>query len=81
MERDLAIGVGRGGRRATIENALSDIAGFGLSRSEAVSMAKTMQTIVKRNWEKLCAESGLSVLEIDRLRSCYIACGENIQGA
>ena len=80
-ERDLAIGVGRGGRRATIENALSDIAGFGLSRSEAVSMAKTMQTIVKRDWEKMCVESGLGALEIDRLRSCYIACDEHIQAA
>jgi serine/threonine-protein kinase HipA len=80
-ERDLAIGVGHGGRRATIENALSDIAGFGLSRSEAVSMARTMQRIVKGNWEKLCVESGLSALEIDRLRSCYIACDEQIQAA
>ena len=80
-ERDLAIGVGHGGRRATIENALSDIAGFGLSRSEAVSMARTMQRTVKGNWEKLCVESGLSALEIDRLRSCYIACDEQIQAA
>jgi serine/threonine-protein kinase HipA len=80
-ERDLAIGVGHGGRRATIENALSDIAGFGLSRSEAVSMARSMQRIVKANWEKLCVESGLSALEIDRLRSCYIACDEQIQAA
>jgi len=60
---------------------LSDIAGFGLSRSEAVSMARTMQRIVKGNWEKLCVESGLSALEIDRLRSCYIACDEQIQSA
>jgi serine/threonine-protein kinase HipA len=80
-ERDLAIGVGRGGRRATIENALSDIAGFGLSRSEAVSMARTMQRVVKKNWEKLRVESGLSAPEIDRLRNCYIACDEHIQGA
>lgn len=79
-ERDLAVGVGRSGRRATIENGLSDIASFGLSRSEAVSIAKTMQMIVKKNWEKLFVESGLGALDIDRLRNCYIACEEHIQG-
>jgi hypothetical protein len=44
-------------------------------------MAGSMQRIVKANWEKLCVESGLSALEIDRLRSCYIACDEHIQSA
>ena len=31
--------------------------------------------------EKLCVESGLSALEIDRLRGCYIACDEHIQAS
>ena len=40
LERDLAIGVGRNGRQATLRNALSDINSFGLSRREAVPMAR-----------------------------------------
>lgn len=35
LERDLAIGVGRNGRQATLRNALSDVASFGLSRHAA----------------------------------------------
>jgi len=78
-ERDLAIGVGRNGRRATIENALTDVASFGLSRSEAISIARTMQKIVKKSWERLCVNNGFTGLEIARLRACFIACDETIQ--
>lgn len=78
-ERDLAIVVGRNGRRATIENALTDVASFGLSRSEAISIARTMQKIVKTSWERLCVNNGFTGLEIGRLRACFIACDETIQ--
>jgi len=78
-ERDLAIGVGRNGRRATIENALTDVSSFGLSRAEGVSIAKTMQMTVKTNWEKLCSQNGFTALEIEWLRTCFIACDETIK--
>jgi serine/threonine-protein kinase HipA len=80
-ERDLAIGVGRNGRRATIENALTDVASFGLSRGEGISIAQMMQRIVRAGWEKLCVSNGFTSLEIERLRNCFIACDETIQGA
>lgn len=80
VERDLAIGVGRNGRRATIHNALSDIASFGLSREEAVAMARTMQQTVKGVWEDLFRSNGFTTAEIERLRTCFIACDEMIQG-
>ena len=48
LERDLAIGVGRNGRQATLRNALSDVASFGLSREEAITMARAMQQTVKK---------------------------------
>ena len=79
-ERDLAIGVGRNGRRATIENALTDVASFGLSRSEAISIAWAMQKNVKTSWEQLCVNNGFTALEIDRLRTCFIACDEELPG-
>jgi serine/threonine-protein kinase HipA len=77
-ERDLAIGVGRNGRRATIENALTDVASFGLTRDEAISTARRMQKIVKESWVGLCKTNRFTALEIDRLRNCFIACDEAI---
>jgi serine/threonine-protein kinase HipA len=77
-ERDLAIGVGRIGRRATIENALTEIASFDLTRAEGILIARSMQKIVKDSWEGLCKSNRLSTLEIERLRSCFIACDEVI---
>jgi serine/threonine-protein kinase HipA len=78
-ERDLAIGVGRNGRRATIQNALTEVASFGLSRPESTSLARNMQQVVKANWEQLCSNNGFSVLEIERLRTCFLACDESIR--
>jgi serine/threonine-protein kinase HipA len=78
-ERDLAIGVGRFGRRATLHNALSEVASFGLSKSEGAAIAQTMQQVVKANWEPLCVQNGFSALEIERLRNCFLACDESIR--
>ena len=75
-ERDLAIGVRRYGRLATLHNALSEVASFGLSRSEGIAIAQTMQWVVKENWEPLCAQNGFSTIEIERLRNCIQACEE-----
>ena len=77
-ERDLAIWVGRNGRRATIQNALTEVASFGLSYAEGASLARKMQQVVKANWERLCSESGFRALEIERMRTCFIACDETI---
>jgi serine/threonine-protein kinase HipA len=79
LDRDLAIGVGRDGRRAIMKNALSDSAGFGLSRNEAISMAKEIQQTVKTSWEKVFRENGLGTADIERLRNCFIGCDEVIR--
>jgi serine/threonine-protein kinase HipA len=79
LERDLAIGVGRNGRRATLRNALSDVASFGLSREDAVAMARAMQQTVKNAWEDLFRRHGFTPAEIERLRTCFIACDEPLE--
>ena len=81
LDRDLAIGVGRDGRRATLRNALSEIASFGLTRAEAVQMVVAMQTAVKTSWENVFTTNGFTGVEIERLRTCFIACNEPIQQA
>ena len=79
LERDLAIGVGRNGRQATLRNALSDIASFGLSREEAITMSRAMQQTVKKSWEDLFRSNGFTPAEIERLRTCFIACDEPLE--
>jgi serine/threonine-protein kinase HipA len=81
LDRDLAIGVGRDGRRATMKNALSSVASFGLSQSQAISMVRDMQKVVKATWEDTFKTSGLTRSEIERLRTCFIACDEPIPEA
>jgi serine/threonine-protein kinase HipA len=76
LERDLAIGVGQNGRRATLHNALTDVASFGFSREEAISIARAMQGTVKQGWEHLFRNTGFTAAEIERLRTCFIACDE-----
>jgi len=78
LERDLAIGVGRNGRQATLHNALSDVASFGLSREEAIPIARAMQQTVKAAWEDLFRSNGFTPAEIERLRTCFIACDEDL---
>lgn len=78
LDRDLAIGVGSNGRQATIKNALSESASFGLSRERAIFLAREMQNTVKANWEKVFQDSGLTSTDIERLRTCFLACLEPI---
>ena len=79
LRRDLAIGVGQWGRQATLQNALSDSASFGLPQGEAVKIAREMQQAVKAIWESIFKSSGFSDTEIERLRTCFIACDEPIE--
>jgi serine/threonine-protein kinase HipA len=79
LERDLAIGVGRNGRRATLKNALSDVVSFGLSRPQAIALALDIQRIVKANWEGVLKNNNITGAELERLRTCFIASDEPIQ--
>ena len=79
LERDLAIGVGRNGRQATLRNALSDVASFGLSRKEAIPIARDMQQTVKNAWEDLFRRHGFTPDEIGRLRTCFLASDEPLE--
>jgi serine/threonine-protein kinase HipA len=78
LDRDLAIGVGSNGRRATIKNALSEAASFGLSKEQAIALAREIQSTVKANWEKVFQSCGLTAEDMERLRTCFLACEEPI---
>ena len=53
--------------------------GFGLSRSEAISMANAIQQTVKTSWKKVFRENRLATADIERLRNCFIACDSVIR--
>jgi hypothetical protein len=40
-----------------------------------------MQKIVKTIWEGLGVNNGFTALEIDRLRTCFVACAEALLGS
>jgi hypothetical protein len=39
-----------------------------------------MQKIVKASWEELCVNNRFTALKIDHLRTCFIACDEELLG-
>jgi hypothetical protein len=57
---------------------LSEIASFGLARPQAVAIAQAMQRRVEASWEILAKKTGLTLAEVERLRTCFIACDEKI---
>lgn len=77
LERDLAIGVGTQGRRATLANALSRSAAFYLSKDEAKNEIQKMQSIVLE-WKNHFIQSGFTVKKADDFQSCFIAVDEPV---
>jgi len=58
---------------------LSDAASFGLPQSQAIALAADTQKKVKGHWEAVFNDSGITGVELERLRTCFIACDEAIQ--
>jgi hypothetical protein len=42
-------------------------------------MARAMQLTVKKSWENLFRSNGFTPAEIERLRTCFIACNEPLE--
>ncbi len=58
---------GTAGNAATLANVLSVCGKFQLSESDAGMLIEQLIATVKDNWEKVCDEAGLAVIERDRL--------------
>jgi hypothetical protein len=68
-----------GAAKFGVRQSLSDVAGFGFSKPQAVALALDIQQTVKANWEPVFNKSGITAAELERLRNCFIACDEPIQ--
>lgn len=67
----LTLGVGKQGRVATIENALSNCETFGLRQKQAREIVAGMLAILRKEWVKANKEAGVSDAKIDRVREAY----------
>ena len=67
---DLSIGVGKMGRKATRENALSEAARFGLSQSEANEIFTTVSAGV-RDWRTFYANHGVSGTDTEKFSGSF----------
>jgi serine/threonine-protein kinase HipA len=71
LERTLVLGVGPQGRAATLRNAITGAAAFGLSPAEARHEALALVDAVREDWRGCFAEAGLSEAEIRRFATCF----------
>ena len=67
----LTIGVGQQGTRATIENALSRTADFGLKREAAEKIILEMAGIIRNCWQEEHQKAGLPEDKLQALRRSY----------
>ncbi|MDA8150061.1 MAG: HipA domain-containing protein [Nitrospiraceae bacterium] len=67
---DLSIGVGKMGRRATRDNALSASARFGLSRTDAEEIFMTVSEGVK-NWRAFYEKHGVSAVDTEKFSGSF----------
>lgn len=73
----LVLGVGKRGREATPENALSGAVDFGIQRQEAATMVEEMRRRVDARWRTILKESGIQDPDIQRLSNCFIEAGRS----
>ncbi|NDV18189.1 type II toxin-antitoxin system HipA family toxin [Pseudodesulfovibrio sp. JC047] len=67
----LTLGIGKHGRVATLENALSRSQDFALDRDDARQMAHQLQTTVRQNWKEANKEAGVSTDKLRLLEEAY----------
>jgi serine/threonine-protein kinase HipA len=74
LERDLALGVGRAGRSATLTNALSEAKAFYLNQSEALAEIRKMAAVIA-GWRDHFVACGFSAGQAAKFETCFLALG------
>lgn len=77
MSGTLVLGVGELGHEATLKNALSGAAKFGIKQEEAASLLEEIRQRVDARWRLILAESGVGNQDIQRLANCFIEAGRS----
>ncbi len=73
----LVLAVGARGHEATLANALTGAAAFGLKPDEAVGLLEELRVRVDARWQAALSEAGVSKLDIERLAGCFAESGKS----
>ena len=68
----LILSVGEKGHDATLANALSSAANFGLKRDDAAVLLEKLRTHVNKRWQTALADAGIRTIDIERLASNFV---------
>jgi serine/threonine-protein kinase HipA len=72
----LILEVGERGHEATLANALTSAATFGLKREEAASLLEDLRARVAARWTAILREAKIDDLNIQRLANCFVESGK-----
>jgi serine/threonine-protein kinase HipA len=67
----LILAVGESGHEATLANALTGAAVFGLKREEAATFLEELRVHVGARWKAAVSEAGIGATNIERLAICF----------
>jgi serine/threonine-protein kinase HipA len=70
-EGRLVLAVGDRGREATLANALTSAAAFGLKRDEAAALLEELRLQVSARWRTALTDAGLTSVDVERLAKCF----------
>jgi serine/threonine-protein kinase HipA len=71
----LILAVGERGHEATLANALTGAASFGLKREEAAALLEDLRVRVGARWKAALSEAGIGAIDIERFASCFTESG------
>lgn len=71
LERQLVLGVGPGGRAATISNALAGAAAFALRAEEAAAIVEDLRARVAGGWDEQFKTAMVSTADRGRFATCF----------
>jgi serine/threonine-protein kinase HipA len=73
----LTLAAGERGHEATLANALTGAATYGLKREEAASLLENLRVRISARWRAALSEAGISAVDIERFASCFAESGKD----
>jgi serine/threonine-protein kinase HipA len=73
----LILAVGDRGHEATLANALTGAASYGLDREEAATLLEDLRVRVNGRWKAALVEAKISEVDIERFAKCFAEAGKD----
>jgi serine/threonine-protein kinase HipA len=72
----LILAAGKKGHEATLSNALTDAAAFGLRNDDAAALLEELRLHVDARWKSALSDAGIGAVDIERLSNCFVEAGK-----